>query len=412
MRYYTNTFGEKITVSDDHIKVSTQLYEELKKNSPSGRVNWKTHKRLMEENGFDDSDYSENYRRLIKASRYENGTVPTIEEYKNLVADEKLDLLKSELGILRVEKEDVRQRYTQLNRLVRDSTKGILLTETIKQKIDNFNWSIFQPKDFVPLADDQFETKEAVVFISDLHYGYVGESALGAYNQEIAKDLLIDYAEKLVGVLAIENVDKVTVVNLGDLVEGNLRNQSLFDTQLTLSEQTIEATDLVIEFLSLLSNHFEVSYTAIAGNHDRITKNIKESIVGDHVIMLSNSIIERIAAHSDLFTYVEADNDYFTHLNIKGVNILAVHGDRTQLKNDNTLAEQSVLFNKSIDVLVGGHYHTHQIREVGDNKYICMLGSIKGPDDFSLKIGKSSCRSQGIIIVGENNEFEIRQIKL
>ncbi|HFI0463255.1 TPA: metallophosphoesterase [Streptococcus suis] len=411
MYSYTNTLGDVVKVSEEHVQASLKIYEELKKLSPSGRVNWKNHKRLMEQAGFSDSEVSENYRRLVKQARYRNGSVPTVDEYKNSVISEKLNILKDEIGNLRLEKEDVRQNYLRLNKMVRETTKGLLLIESVKQSIDSFDWSIFRANDYLPVFDSDKPIKKAVVFISDLHYGYNGKNALEEYNTEQSAHILKQYASKVAKLLKSENVEDVFVVNLGDLIEGNLRNQSLFDTQTTLSDQTIEATDLIVEFLMYLSNHFNVCYTGIAGNHDRLTPNIKESIVGDHVMTLSNSIIKRIAEHSKLFTFVDPQDDYFTFIEVDGVNILAVHGDRTSVKSDSALAEQSLLFGIDFDILVGGHFHSHQVREIGCDKYIALFGSLKGSDDFSIKLGKSSSRSQGVILIGEDG-FEIRQVKI
>ncbi len=53
------------------------------------------------------------------------------------------------------------------------------------------------------------------------------------------------------------------------------------------------------------------------------------------------------------------------------------------------------------------------MREVGEDRYIITFGSIKGSDEYSLKtLGVTSSRSQGLILVDEDGEFEIKKIKL
>ena len=126
----------------------------------------------------------------------------------------------------------------------------------------------------------------------------------------------------------------------------------------------------------------------------------------------SNAIVQSTMKGVSNFTYVPVDDIYNHVFEINGKNILATHGDSVKVKNDNVLAEQSLLYNKTLDLIVAGHFHGHQVREVGYDKYICIFGSFKGSDDFSVKIGRSSSRSQGCIIFAENGDFDIRQVKI
>ena len=90
-----------------------------------------------------------------------------------------------------------------------------------------------------------------------------------------------------------------------------------------------------------------------------------------------------------------------------------VHGDTTPIKKQSVLAEQSTLHGKNFDAIIAGHYHRHSVLEVGDDKYVAVFGSIKGSDEYSLyTIGTSSSRSQGVIIVENTGNFEIKQVKL
>lgn len=412
MHNYTNSQGELITVSTDHVDTAIEIYEELKKLSPSRRVNWRKHKDLMEQSGYDDSDVNESYRCFIKYYRKKNGTLPSVESYANMVAENRLEAIKNEVGALRLTKQEAQEDFRVLNKLVRETSRELIVVEEVKKAISELDWMNYDSLDFTPIYNDNRPKKIAVAFISDLHYGFDGNNDLTEYNPAIAKKLMKAYAEKLLDVCLKENVYDLTVVNLGDLVEGDLRNQSLFDAQKTLSTQAIEATNLVVEFLNILSQHLSVSYTGIAGNHDRLTRNPKEGVLGNHVMAFSNAIIENVALHTKNFQYFSPDNDYYTMLHINGVNVLAVHGDRTSMLKESVLAEQSVLFGMDIDVLVGGHFHNHRVKEVGNDKYVALFGSIKGSDDYSIQIGRTSSRSQGLMLFDDNGDFEIRQIKL
>lgn len=409
-RTYENKKGESIEVSDEHIDVAVEIAEELKKNSPSGRISWVNHKRMMEEEGFEDSDSNENYRCMIKTERKKRGILPKVEKYADMVVDSKLQSIKSAIGEIKENQLSAREDFNRLNKIKREWTRDILLVESVQEYLKGVE---FTSVDYTPDFDNSKTVKKMVAGLSDMHYGYQGENYLNKYDPKIAEELLMKYADKLIEIGEKENVDEIYVENLGDLVEGNLRNQSIFDTQQTLMKQTVEATNVVLKFLVKLSKYFIVKYSGIAGNHDRITQNVKNNLSGDNVMVVSNAIVKTYCNASDSnVEFIDMEDDYFGFIEYFGRTILCVHGDRTPMFKDSTLAELSTMYGRDIDMIVGGHFHRHVVREVGDDKWMAIFGSIKGVDDFSIKIGKSSCRSQGIILFDPNGEFDIRQVKL
>ena len=98
---------------------------------------------------------------------------------------------------------------------------------------------------------------------------------------------------------------------------------------------------------------------------------------------------------------------------INGKNILFVHGDKTPLKKSTILSELSTLYNINFDLVVGGHIHHFTMNEVSDDKYIVTFGSIKGSDEYTLKtLNTSASRSQGVILVSETGNVEVKMVKL
>lgn len=410
MASYTNSKNEKIEVSDEHLKVAVTLYEELRKISALNGINWKKHKALMQQEGYNDSDCNEAYRCLIKRERKRLGILLTPEQVYSLDSNARLDTIKNQLGDLYSTRIETKEELNSLNKVKREITKDILIVEHIASCINGLNWSDLVSKLPKRKTYQKDSIKEMVACISDFHYGYEGKTPYSQYNTKIAEQLLDEYADKLIDLIQNESIQAVTVVNLGDLVEGNLRNQSLFDTQKTLSQQAIEATELIIKFLIKLSQYTSVSYCGIAGNHDRLNPNAKENLRGDSVVIISNAIIQQFAKYTNQVTYIELEDEYYGILNICDYRIMLVHGDRTPIFKDSVLADLSIIHGE-LDLILAGHYHRHSIREVAIDKYVAIFGSIKGIDNYSLEINRTSSRSQGVVIIDEYG-FEIRQVKL
>ena len=73
MAKFTNRKGDKVNVSESHIETAIRVKIELQNLSPSGRCNWSSHRKIMEQEGYYDSDTNENYRCLIKAEQKSKG---------------------------------------------------------------------------------------------------------------------------------------------------------------------------------------------------------------------------------------------------------------------------------------------------------------------------------------------------
>lgn len=414
MRSYTNNSGEMVEVNDFHLDTAIKIKEELQKLSPSGKVSWVKHKKMMEIEGYYDSESnSENYRCMIKAEQKSRGILPSAITHAELVADKTLQSIKEEIGELSYAKRGAQNQFRQLNKVKRELTDSLLLFDEIERVIQKSG--VGNNYIHEPIVLNENETiKTMIACISDLHYGALVEVEGYTYDTTIAKELLNEYGNRLIALSKRENVNRIIVVNLGDLIEGSyMRTQNAYSTERVFSEQINEASDLIINFLTKLSEFVEVEYAGINGNHDRVfLKN--DNLYGDGAVSLSNKIIETFVKYSGNKRIAYKQAEPYHHIeDVHGKKFLFVHGDKTALARKTILSEQSTLYNLALDAVIGGHIHHFTMREVGCDKFVATFGSLKGSDEYSLKtIGTSSSRSQGVILVGEDGEYEIKKIKL
>ncbi|MFT8556615.1 hypothetical protein [Liquorilactobacillus hordei] len=413
MRSYINRKGNKVVVSDKHLDVAIRIKEELQKTSPTRRTSWAAHKRMMRREGFHDSDTNEGYRCLIKDVQKKRGTLPTAVKHVDLVADNKLKSIKAEVGELYSSKLQLQAQGRNIRKLVRAVNKDVLFLEEIKEAIREKDF--VKPSSFNKYhANSKEEKKEMIVCLSDFHYGALVDIPENKYNTEIARELLNKYAQKVIKNIKKENVESVYVMNLGDLIENvYMRNQNLYNAEETLSEQIVNATELVIEFLETISSYVPVKYSAIAGNHDRLQGNKKSNLSADHAIRVSNKIIQTYAKYSNSrVRYIEAERDYVHWIKVGKYVFCFIHGDLNNLQKKTLLAELSSMYGEHFVAVIGGHIHHFTMLEVGMNEYQVTFGSIKGIDEYSVDtIGSKSSRSQGVVIVGKD-EYEIKKIGL
>ena len=363
----------------------------------------------MEEEGYVDSEHSENYRQLIKFERQSRGSLPKVESYAEMVADSKLQSIKNAIGEIHSETLETREERRELNKLKRELNRDVLFTEAIERAISNIDIKV---EGFNPTRDKR-GAKVMIAGFSDLHYGSDFEIEGYKYNTQIAKYLVDKYADKLIEIGLKEDVSDIQVVNLGDTIEGlYMRTTQAFGTSKVISEQVAESAELIISFLIKLSEYFNVSYTGIGGNHDRVNGDKDKNIWSDNMSNVINHTIKTFTNYANTeVAYVESEP--FHHVaSAFDWNFLMVHGDLTPVKKQDVLSQQSSLYGCEFDALIYAHVHHFNVREALENRYVASFGSFKGTDEYSLKtIQSTTSRSQGIILCDEDG-FEIRKINL
>ena len=409
---YLNRRGEKIYVSEEHLETAAEIKKELQKTSPTHRCSWTKHRQMMQEAGFDDSDTNENYRGLVKRYQAAIGELPTVEEQRNLVANSKLEAIRGELGRLNSLKLENQEEARKLRKMIRETNKDVVLIEEIANAIRDTAFIEADNRVILPDMDNE-EDSDMVVCLSDIHYGAHVDIPENYYSTEVVEDLLVNYLNKVINLIKKHNVAKVEIVNLGDLIEhAYMRNQNLYDSEETLSEQIVNVTKLIIMFIQGIRDHVElVSYRGIAGNHDRMQGDKNSNLNADHAVNISNYIIQMwIELSGSDVDYIPTDG-YFTDLEDRGFNFAFVHGDRNNLKKLSTLAELGEQHNKHYDAVIGGHVHHFNMTEVSNNRFQVTFGSIKGMDDYSVRLGRKSSRSQGVVLISDTG-FEIQKVTL
>lgn len=414
MRSYTNKEGEVIEVSQEHLDVAVRIKRELQMASPSHRTNWVTHQRLMEAEGFLDSESSENYRQMIKAYQVSTGTIESREKQADLVADSKLNSIKEAVGEMYFTKREVQMESLKLGRLKREITLFGVIAEQIREAL------LTELNELIPnyVYQDKLATSRGrmVVLLSDWHIGATVDNVKGnSFNYKIAQARVSKYLSRIKKIAHDEGITEIDVVCMGDMTEHvSMRkvNQA-HEAEFPLAVQIVKAYELIRDFIVNLSKDFNVTYRGIGGNHDRMNGDKGDNIDGDSTIFVINFMVKEFVekAKSPRISYVEVDDiNYSTSFVVNGYNMKFVHGDNE--KGSKKLASHADIDNTSYNVLAMGHLHHHSVREVGQNKYEVYVGSLQGANNYAMKGKFLSNASQGIIIVNEQGEIDIKRIDL
>ena len=346
MPYYMGEEG-KVFVTDEHVDVAIKIKLELQSLSPSRRCSWKKHKEMMMEEGFYDSSSTEEYRMMIVNEQRKRNKVDlmSLEDIsdEDLKTENKLDSIKRVVGEMGYEKRENQSILREANKIKRALIDFGVAVEAVERAVENhdFHSSIeefLNSKETKKIkTENSFEEEnELVVCLSDIHIGALVNTKSNQYSYQVAIERMSKYLDKIMEYVELYDIDRVNIVGLGDMIEhATMRYGQGFDAEFNFSEQIVKSADLIIKMITfLLSKDVNVSYSGIAGNHDRITDKDK-NLDNDHAVKLINKIIEVALSMipNERAEYIQAE-DYKHSIELNGLSILFLHGDLDSKKDD------------------------------------------------------------------------------
>lgn len=397
---YTNTRGEKLTLDTEDLDKIVKLVQEEMNASPSQHVSWRKIRQKAMELGLTFSP-SKDYKELVYRRLDELQQQPV---QKKSPAD--FELFKqaygSELGELQIKKRFIQNKNRSLNKLKRELTDHVIFN---RELINAIQEPIKVSDSPIKFNDKPIANNQMVLVISDWHLGAKIDIENNQYNLKVAKKRINNLFNQAVTHIKITKPASVMIVNLGDLIEGaQMRKNQAFSIEMSLGQQIKTAGELQANFIRNLVTTFpkiNFKFTELEGNHDRFAPSKKDELPQDGVSLLGRTLVELGCKDLDNLEVINPTNEYRYIYSIGKYNLMFVHGDRDKLSDKNVLGKLSTFTNTPLDALIGGHLHSIQIREQGNDQFICQSGSLIGPSDYSESLGVTSSPSQLLIDVNQ-----------
>lgn len=257
--------------------------------------------------------------------------------------------------------------------------------------------------------------REAVLFLADWHFGIHSDNVWNKYSPEIADARIQRLMEDTVRKLHENDVNKLHIVIMGDMISGAIHNSIRVQCNETAVDQLMQVSERLAELISELAN--SVSWTEVYctyGNHARTVANLGDSIHADNLErIIPFWLKQRMKNRDDV--HINEDNAYeLLRICACGHEIAAVHGDLDAGKN-NSMLTMSVLYEKNfgrkMEYLVMGHFHKRYsdenlgIEQIG-------VGSLCGTDEYAKNKRLFSKPSQTLLIFDEDGLDSIHDIIL
>ena len=251
--------------------------------------------------------------------------------------------------------------------------------------------------DFQPIEDNIHHEINYLVGLADIHYGATYKSINNEYSPEEAKRRFEYLTCRLIHFIQEKRITTLTVVSLGDLIQGVLRLSDLKINDSSIVKATVEICRLIAYMLNELSAYVNISYYHTpSANHTQIrVLNAKASELADEDLeyLMGNYIKDLCANNERINVHLANEGDDFIEVYVPGNEIIAMHGH--QIKNvENAVRDISILHKKFYDTILLGHYHngkeipSHE-GILGDAE-VLISPSFVGSDPYSDKLCKGS----------------------
>ena len=342
-------------------------------------------------NNFDESAYRKKFQHFNAMMKANESTLFEGNEYLKEIQAQKDELYKVKKQV-----QDQRREYNK--QLTIDARSEHLIEKLIEaaNKLDSV-----RPLD----GDNSYyicdeRENEAVLCLSDFHYGMVTDNIWNKYDTNICFKRI----EKLINKVAIHmrtnNVLKLHVLILGDLAHGAIHTTARVAAEEDTCDQLMHVSELVAGAINYLSSYVnEINVYSTYGNHMRTTANKKESIHSDNMEKIVPWWLkQRLKNNPKVKVH---DNDYyeFIYLNVCGHDVVATHGDLDNVKKSGMTinAVFNRMYGRTIEYLVvADQHHLESVEDTGIESIL--VGSLCGTDEYANNKRLYSTPSQTLMM--------------
>ena len=306
--------------------------------------------------------------------------------------------VQSEIQRLKDERTQLKAVYRQVSR--ENFLKDIAIE--CAENIAKSNPFVNEFKKFTKTT--KINKKEAILEISDWHYGIEIDNHWNKYSPEICVNRVKTLLNKTIDLVENNEIYKLHILNLGDLISGRIHSQIRIENKEDVISQVINVSELLANFLYELSKHVEIDYYDCLDNHSRIEPNKKESLRLESLARITNwYLTERFKNCKNVNINVNEYSDDIILFKALNWSIAGVHGDLDRLNN--VVKNIQLFTHNNIDLICTAHLH-HFSCDEENGCTVITNPSMMGMDSFAESKRLYSKPAQTFLIISNRQPVE------
>jgi len=310
----------------------------------------------------------------------------------NKIFNANVDKLIGDNTYLNELKEQTDELY-KAKRLLSDQRREYNKVLVSDARAEHLAEKLIEAANIVPLKNysDVFTFKnstsneEAVLLLSDWHYGQVSNNIWNQYDTNICLQRVSKLFDKVSSALCEHNIKTLHVVLLGDFVNGAIHTGCRVASEESTCEQLMHVSEILASFINALSVCVgSVNVYSTYGNHARTIQNKNDSIHSDNMERVIPWWLKQRLSSNHKIHVVDSEYHEFIHFTVCGYNIVCTHGDLDQFKNIGVIVNTifSKKYGKAIDYTFSGDkHHLESFEQFGIES--ALVGSLCGTDEFA-----------------------------
>ena len=351
-------------------------------------------------------DFGESaYRKWYKA--FKQGKEHAIASGANTSNEiNELEEKRKELEFAKIQLQDQKREY---KKYLRHEGRLDHLLKTLLESIkDEINTA--KPLNYEK-SDVTFNGNTALtLLLSDLHKGMVTNNHWNSFNEDVFHKRIEQTISEVIAYQELTGARELHIMQLGDLIEGNLHRLTKIGETETAVEQTKSVAEALANLTAILAKYFDKVFVySVKGNHDRVSSRKEEEIktesFHDFVVWYMQARLDSV----DNVTFM--DNEYDSEIivaEILGRTYFGVHGHLERYPS--VIQNLTLMIRKFPDAIFGGHIHKNFENEIHGIDLI-VNGGFAGTNEYSKDHRLISKSHQKLLWLDENGRKATFYIK-
>lgn len=351
---------------------------------------------------YSESKYRKAYNAKMLSDAMQKESVETLKSKEEDTSDEQKSA-EELLRTIRLEKVKLSDERVQNNAILRRISREETLKEIAKETADVMCKEL-PLTSFCELPHTNYE-KEAILMISDWHYGMVCDNYWNKYDTDIAKERIATLYAKVSEYCKDNEIRRLHLVNLGDLICGRIHLPLRINSRVDTVTQTMEISEILAEFIDKLSSEMNIEYYDCLDNHSRIEPNKESSLeLESFARMIPWYLKSRLSSNWNVHINENKYDPAIISFDVLGHKILGVHGDNDRPQG--VVDSLTMMTREPSDLILTAHFHHFSCDEKNETLVVsnsCLMGT----DTYAKNLRLSSRPSQNLIICSKDNPMEI-----
>lgn len=300
----------------------------------------------------------------------------------NPVGNSALDEIKEATDALYKAKRQLYDQRREYNKILASDARADNLAEKL---IEAANEVPLQNYSNIFMVDNHTSETEALLCLSDWHYGATSNNIWNTYNTDICKQRVSSLFKKVVAALRKHSVKTLNIALLGDFVSGAIHTGVRVASEENICDQLMHVSEILANLINELSLYVEqINVYSTYGNHARTVQDKKDSIHADNMERIIPWWIKQRLFDNDKVNVIDSEYYEFIYFDVCGYNVVCTHGDLDKFKNIGVTINSlfTKKFSKTIDYTFSGDkHHLEAFEQFGVES--ALVGSLCGTDEYA-----------------------------